>query len=37
LSTLAAAGRVRELTKGALTRAGAAFLGEQEPSCIEVF
>lgn len=37
LSTLASAGRVRELTEGAVTRASTAFLGEQEPSCTEVF
>lgn len=37
LSTLATAGRVRELTEGAVTRASTAFLGEQEPSCTEIF
>ncbi len=37
LSTLAAAGRVHELTEGAVARASLAFLGEQIPSCAEVF
>jgi len=37
LATLAAAGRVRELTPGALTAAATAFRGEREPWCPEVF
>ncbi|HEX3780352.1 MAG TPA: GNAT family N-acetyltransferase [Pseudonocardiaceae bacterium] len=37
LSTLASAGRVRERTEGGIARASAAFLGEQDPSCVEVF
>jgi predicted acetyltransferase len=37
LNTLAATGRVRELTDGAVRRASAAFLGENLPDTIEVF
>jgi predicted acetyltransferase len=37
LTTLAAAGRVRELVPGALTRASTAFLAERAPSATEVF
>lgn len=37
MSTLAAAGRVRELRPGALRAATAAFLAEHEPHCLEVF
>jgi len=37
LSTLAAAGRVRELRPGALRAATAAFRAEHEPHCPEVF
>jgi predicted acetyltransferase len=37
LRSLAAAGRVRELTPGALARASAAFRGEVEPWCPETF
>ncbi len=37
LSVLAAAGRVRELRPGAVREATAAFLGEHEPHCMEVF
>ena len=37
LRSLAAAGRVRELTPGAVARASAAFRGEVEPWCPEVF
>ena len=37
LRSLAAAGRVRELTPGALARASAAFRGEVEPWCPEIF
>jgi predicted acetyltransferase len=37
LHSLAAAGRVRELTAGALARASAALAGDVEPWCPEVF
>jgi predicted acetyltransferase len=37
LRSLAAAGRVRELTPGAVARASAAFRGEVEPWCPEAF
>jgi predicted acetyltransferase len=37
LRALAAAGRVRELTPGAVARASAAFRGEVEPWCPETF
>lgn len=37
LSTLAAAGRVRECHPGALARASLAFLHDEEPRCLEVF
>ena len=37
LRSLAAAGRVRELTPGAVARASAALRGEVEPWCPEVF
>jgi predicted acetyltransferase len=37
LRSLAAAGRVRELTPGAVARASAAFRGEVEPWCPEMF
>jgi predicted acetyltransferase len=37
LTTLAAAGRVRELRPEALRAAAAAFAGEHEPHCLEVF
>jgi len=37
LRSLAAAGRVRELTPGAVARASAAFRGEVEPWCPETF
>ena len=37
LRMLAAAGRVRELTPGAVARASAAFQGDVEPWCPEVF
>jgi len=37
LRSLAAAGRVRELTPGAVSRASAAFRGEVDPWCPEVF
>jgi predicted acetyltransferase len=37
LSTLAAAGRVRELRHGALRAATVAFLADHEPHCLEVF
>jgi len=37
LRSLAAAGRVRELTPGAVASASAAFRGEVEPWCPEVF
>jgi predicted acetyltransferase len=37
LHSLAAAGRVRELTPGAVSRASAAFRGEVDPWCPEVF
>jgi predicted acetyltransferase len=36
-STLAGAGRVRELRPGALRAATAAFLAEHEPHCLEMF
>jgi predicted acetyltransferase len=36
-STLAAAGRVRELRPGAVRAATTAFLAEHEPHCLEVF
>lgn len=35
--TLAAAGRVREHTPGAVAALSAAFLAEREPACLEVF
>jgi hypothetical protein len=37
LGTLAAAGRIRELTPGALARASAAFGWTRMPAAIEVF
>ncbi|MGH3861292.1 GNAT family N-acetyltransferase [Actinokineospora sp.] len=37
VATLAAAGRVREHTPGAVAALSAAFLGEREPVCLEVF
>jgi predicted acetyltransferase len=37
LRSLAAAGRVRELTPGAVPRASAAFRGDVEPWCPEIF
>ncbi|TDV44282.1 sterol carrier protein [Actinophytocola oryzae] len=37
LTTLAAAGRVRESTPGALARASLAFLHDDEPACLEMF
>ena len=37
LRSLAAAGRVRELTPGAVARASAAFRGDVEPWCPEIF
>jgi predicted acetyltransferase len=37
LSTLAAAGRVRECQPGTLTRASLAFLHDEEPRCLELF
>ncbi|CRK55380.1 Enhanced intracellular survival protein [Alloactinosynnema sp. L-07] len=37
LTMLAAAGRVHEHTPGAVARLSAAFLGEREPACVEVF
>jgi predicted acetyltransferase len=37
LRSLAAAGRVHELTPGAVARASAAFRGEVEPWCPEMF
>jgi predicted acetyltransferase len=37
LTALAAAGRVRELTSGALGRATVAFLHDHEPACLEIF
>ena len=37
LSTLAAAGRVRECHPGTLARASLAFLHDEEPRCLEVF
>lgn len=37
LTTLAAAGRVRELRPGALRAASDAFAAEHEPHCLEVF
>jgi predicted acetyltransferase len=37
LHALAAAGRVRELTHGAVARASAAFRGDVEPWCAETF
>ncbi|MBE1579275.1 GNAT family N-acetyltransferase [Amycolatopsis roodepoortensis] len=36
-STLAAAGRIRERTAGAVARATAAFASDREPSCVESF
>ncbi len=36
-STLAAAGRIRQLTAGAISRATAAFATDREPSCLETF
>jgi len=36
-STLAAAGRIRERTAGAVSRATAAFATDREPSCLESF
>ncbi|WET81230.1 GNAT family N-acetyltransferase [Amycolatopsis sp. QT-25] len=36
-STLAAAGRVKERTAGAVSRATAAFAADREPSCLESF
>ncbi|MEV7550973.1 GNAT family N-acetyltransferase [Amycolatopsis sp. NPDC089917] len=36
-STLAAAGRIKERTAGAVSRATAAFAGDREPSCLESF
>jgi predicted acetyltransferase len=37
LSTLAAAGRVRECRPGVLARTSLAFLHDEEPRCLEVF
>ena len=37
LSTLAAAGRVRECHPGTLARASLAFLHDEEPRCLELF
>jgi predicted acetyltransferase len=37
LSTLAAAGRVRECRPGTLARASLAFLHDEEPRCLETF
>lgn len=37
LATLAAAGRVREVTPGAVSRTSAAFVAERAPSATEVF
>jgi predicted acetyltransferase len=37
LTTLAAAGRVRECRAGTLNRASLAFLHDEEPQCLEVF
>ncbi|HEV2783822.1 MAG TPA: GNAT family N-acetyltransferase [Actinophytocola sp.] len=37
LATLAAAGRVRELRRGALARTSLAFLHDREPGCLEDF
>lgn len=37
IATLAAAGRVREHTPGAVAALSAAFLAEREPVCVEVF
>jgi predicted acetyltransferase len=37
LSTLAAAGRVRECQPGTLARASLAFLHDEEPRCLETF
>ncbi|WP_436495108.1 GNAT family N-acetyltransferase [Actinokineospora sp. HUAS TT18] len=37
LASLAAAGRVREHTPGAVSRLSAAFVGQREPVCVEVF
>ncbi len=36
-STLAATGRIRERTAGAVSRATAAFAADREPSCLESF
>lgn len=36
-STLAAAGRIRQLTEGAVSRATAAFATDREPACLEEF
>ncbi|MFI9450417.1 GNAT family N-acetyltransferase [Amycolatopsis sp. NPDC052450] len=36
-STLAAAGRIKERTAGAVSRATAAFASDREPSCLESF
>ncbi|WP_410603973.1 GNAT family N-acetyltransferase [Amycolatopsis sp. lyj-90] len=36
-STLAAAGRIKERTAGAVSRATAAFATDREPSCVESF
>lgn len=36
-STLAAAGRIRQLTAGAVSRATAAFATDREPACLESF
>ncbi|OLZ44202.1 GNAT family N-acetyltransferase [Amycolatopsis keratiniphila] len=36
-STLAAAGRIKERTAGAVSRATAAFAADREPSCLESF
>ncbi|RZS31343.1 putative acetyltransferase [Herbihabitans rhizosphaerae] len=37
LTTLAAAGRIRELTPGALARVSTAFLTDETPNCPEIF
>ncbi|MGQ0837962.1 GNAT family N-acetyltransferase [Actinokineospora sp.] len=37
LTTLAAAGRVREHTPGSVAALSAAFVAEREPACLEVF
>jgi predicted acetyltransferase len=37
LTDLAAAGRVTEVAKGAVTRMSRTFLGDQAPHCLEVF